>query len=66
MIQQCVINNECVYPHEAALHAATVRDTTEQTCGKIRGKVSPVHTMKEHRGSGGIAPLVLYLGTRWT
>ena len=29
------------------------------------GKVVPVHTMTTYRGSRGIAPLILNLGTRW-
>jgi hypothetical protein len=38
---------------------------------KVRGKVVPVllltkhHTMKASCGSGGIAPRILELGTRW-
>jgi hypothetical protein len=29
----------------------------------IKGKVVPVHTMKAYRGSRGITPLILNLGT---
>jgi hypothetical protein len=29
------------------------------------GKVVPVHVTKPHRGSRGIAPLILNLGNRW-
>jgi hypothetical protein len=30
-----------------------------------KSKVVPVHTIEAHRGSGGIATLILNLGTRW-
>jgi hypothetical protein len=30
-----------------------------------KGKVVPVHAMKAYRGSGGIAPFILNLSTRW-
>jgi hypothetical protein len=30
-----------------------------------KGKGVPVHAMKAHRGSRGIAPLILNFGTRW-
>jgi hypothetical protein len=38
---------------------------------KVKGKVVPVlfvtehHAMKAYRGSGGMAPFILDLGTRW-
>jgi hypothetical protein len=32
---------------------------------KIIGKVVPVHTMEAHKGSGGITPPILNLGTRF-
>jgi DNA repair exonuclease SbcCD nuclease subunit len=32
---------------------------------EIKGKVFPVHAIKEYRGSRGIAPLILKLGTWW-
>jgi hypothetical protein len=32
---------------------------------KKKDSVVPVHTMKEYRGSRGITPLILNLGTRW-
>jgi hypothetical protein len=31
----------------------------------VEGKAVPVHAMKAYRGSSGIAPLVLNLGTRY-
>jgi hypothetical protein len=31
---------------------------------KVKGEVL-FHTMKTYRGSGGITPLILNLGTRW-
>jgi hypothetical protein len=30
------------------------------------GTAVPVHSTKAHRTSGGIAPLILYLGPKWT
>ena len=33
--------------------------------GKVKGKAVPVHTMKAYRGSRGIAPFILNLGTGW-
>jgi hypothetical protein len=32
---------------------------------KVKGKVFPVHAMRVYRGSRGIAPTILNLGTRW-
>ena len=32
---------------------------------KSKGKVVPVHTIKSYRASGGTAPLIPNLGTRW-
>jgi len=32
---------------------------------KIIGKVIPVHAIEAHKGSGGITPLILKLGTRF-
>jgi hypothetical protein len=40
-----------------------------QSCGKYsegKGEVSPIHTMMARREIGGIAPLILNLGTRLT
>ena len=31
----------------------------------LKDKVVPAHTTKAYRGSGGIAPLILTLGTKW-
>jgi hypothetical protein len=43
--------------------------TTACLCLKCKKKcrltVVPIHAMKAHRGSGGIAPLILDLGTKW-
>jgi hypothetical protein len=30
-----------------------------------KGKIVPVHTTKAYKGTRGIAPLILNLGTRW-
>jgi hypothetical protein len=30
-----------------------------------KGEIFPVHATKAHNESRGIAPLILYLGTRW-
>jgi len=30
-----------------------------------KGKVIPIHSMKEYGGSGGIVPLIINLYTRW-
>jgi len=35
-----------------------------QRPGKVKGTAVPVMTMKAYRGSRGIAPLILNLGTR--
>jgi len=32
---------------------------------RLKAEDSPLHTMKVYRGSGGTAPLMLYLATRW-
>jgi hypothetical protein len=40
-----------------------ITSTTYLVAGK--GKVVSAHAMNAHRGSGGIAPLILNLGTRW-
>jgi hypothetical protein len=32
----------------------------------VKGKVFLVHAMKAHRGTGGIDPLILNIGARWS
>ena len=41
----------------------SITSITYPVAGK--GKVIPTYAMKAYRGSGGIAPLILNLGTRW-
>jgi hypothetical protein len=40
---------------------------TEKACTVVMrvSKVSPLHANKAYRGSAGISPLILNLGTRW-
>jgi hypothetical protein len=31
----------------------------------VEGKVVPMHAMKAHKGSGGVAPIIITLGIKW-
>jgi hypothetical protein len=42
----------------------SVRSTHEDRC-MYKRKVVPVYAVKAYRGSGGVAPPILNLGTRW-
>jgi len=44
-------------------HPALHKDIIE--IGEGKGKFVRIHTLKAHRGSRGIAPLILNLGTGW-
>jgi hypothetical protein len=46
---------------------AHVSYTTQDTFMIIKknGKFFPLHAMKAYKGSRGIAPLIINLGTRW-
>ena len=37
----------------------------DSICNPVTWKCIPLHTMKAYRGSGGTAPSILNLGTRW-
>ena len=43
----------------------SVHNILQQITEGIIGRVAPVHAIKAYRGSRGIAPLILNLGTRW-
>lgn len=62
-LKNCVLAKECVtqnsfFPLLLLLKVSTVHVL-------IKGKDFPVHAMKAHSGSRGIAPFIFILGARW-